>query len=77
VYSAATPLGSAFLRATYSLVGESFNLANGGSGLYQARYSLVVVRTGLRRGHWITTLSATNVFTKVFNRAANYGVIVW
>jgi len=65
-------MGDAFVRGEYSFVGSSLSLANGGTGLHRAEYSLLDLRGGLQSGDWMTTLFIKNVF----NRAANYGDIV-
>jgi len=71
-YSVPTSIGDAFVRSEYSFVGSSLSLANGGTGLHRAEYSLLDLRGGLQSGDWMTTLFIKNVF----NRAANYGDIV-
>ena len=71
-YSVPTSIGDAFVRGEYSFVGSSLSLANGGTGLHRAEYSLLDLRGGLQSGDWMTTLFIKNVF----NRAANYGDIV-
>ena len=71
-YSVPTSIGDAFVRGEYSFVGSSLSLANGGTGLHRAEYSLLDLRGGLQSGDWVTTLFIKNVF----NRAANYGDIV-
>jgi hypothetical protein len=68
----ADPIGAAFVRGEYNFVGSSLSLANGGTGLHRAEYSLLDLRSGLDFGAWTTTLLIKNVF----NRAANYGDVV-
>ena len=39
-------MGDAFVRGEYSFVGSSLSLANGGTGLHRAEYSLLDLRGG-------------------------------